>query len=105
MSFATNLSALAHAFLGEAGNQSIGANGYQKLPSGLIIQWGVTTIPAGGSTHTVTYPITFPTGCMAMTINPQVNVNAWVASASASSAQVDESSGSGATATWIAIGY
>lgn len=34
-------------------------NGYQKLPSGLIIQWGRTAIPAGGIF--VTFPIAFPT--------------------------------------------
>jgi len=42
------------------------ANGYQKLPSGLIIQWGTTTISlavsqnsAEGNTS-ITFPVTFP---------------------------------------------
>lgn len=34
-------------------------SGYQKLPGGLIIQWGVSAIPAGGIF--VSYPIPFPT--------------------------------------------
>ena len=43
-------------------NQSKVINGYQKLPGGLIIQWGssVSTTNAGGGSG-VTYPITFPT--------------------------------------------
>jgi hypothetical protein len=44
---------LADAFKGE--NQSLSANGYQKLPGGLIIQWG--TREGDGS---VTFPIAFP---------------------------------------------
>lgn len=45
---------------------SLTANGYQKLPSGLIIQWGgVAAIPAGGGV-TVTYPIAFPNGFLAL---------------------------------------
>ena len=42
---------------------SLAANGYQKLPSGLIIQWGSSTITAG-TANTVTFPITFPTACV-----------------------------------------
>ncbi|KVC87937.1 hypothetical protein WL01_09905 [Burkholderia ubonensis] len=48
------------------GSVSISANGYQKLPSGLIIQWGsVPNIPAGGSV-TVNYPIAFPNGLLSI---------------------------------------
>lgn len=40
-------------------------NGYQKLPSGLIIQWGITASAVGdGSYATVTFPIAFPTSCL-----------------------------------------
>ena len=35
------------------------ADGYTKLPNGLIIQWGRIGIPAGGRAR-VTYPIVFP---------------------------------------------
>ncbi|MBU9629924.1 hypothetical protein KTE60_11575 [Burkholderia multivorans] len=50
------------AFLGNTGSfaASLGAGGYQKLPSGLIIQWGATPIVAGSGSATVTYPIAFP---------------------------------------------
>lgn len=39
---------------------SLSANGYQKLPSGIIIQWGNATTGGGGGV-TVTFPISFPT--------------------------------------------
>ncbi len=41
---------------------SLGGAGYQKLPSGLIIQWGVTSFPASGTTQVINYtpPIAFP---------------------------------------------
>lgn len=42
-------------------SSSLSANGYQKLPSGLIIQWGSATSSSGGATS-VTFPITFPGG-------------------------------------------
>lgn len=38
---------------------SLGVNGYQKLPSGLIVQWGQVNTSAGGDTA-VTFPIAFP---------------------------------------------
>lgn len=42
---------------------SFAANGYQKLPGGLIIQWG--TANGGATTGTVTFPIAFPAACLA----------------------------------------
>lgn len=42
-------------------NQSLTSNGYQKLPGGLIIQWGVTGIIVTSATVVYTLPITFPT--------------------------------------------
>ena len=35
-------------------------NGYQKLPGGLILQWGRITIPANAGYVDVTLPIAFP---------------------------------------------
>jgi hypothetical protein len=37
---------------------SLGASGYQKLPSGLIIQWGSGT---AASNTSISFPTTFPT--------------------------------------------
>lgn len=44
---------------------SLAANGYQKLPSGLIIQWGF----AATGSATITFPIAFPTAACAVTGN------------------------------------
>jgi hypothetical protein len=44
------------------GNQSLGAAGYQKLPGGLILQWGSLAVGAD-SYGTLTFPIAFPTAC------------------------------------------
>lgn len=38
---------------------SLGSSGYQKLPGGLIIQWGTIAANASGSTTTVTLPISY----------------------------------------------
>ena len=62
---AENLANLAAAFLGDAANQSLAANGYQKLPSGLIIQWQKVVAHTGGTNVTaVTFPIPFPNACL-----------------------------------------
>ncbi len=43
-------------------NQGLFFNGYQKLPSGLIIQWGTSvSVTNGGGGAGVIYPIAFPT--------------------------------------------
>ena len=50
---------LANAFKGS--NSSLSASGYQKLPSGLIVQWAQgATSTAGEVSEVVTLPITFP---------------------------------------------
>lgn len=41
------------------GQHVITQNGYQKLPGGVIIQWGLATVAAGN--NTVTLPLAFPT--------------------------------------------
>lgn len=38
----------------------LSGNGYQKLPSGLILQWGTTGAIGPGGSLTLTFPITFP---------------------------------------------
>ncbi|KVC53253.1 hypothetical protein WI72_21740 [Burkholderia ubonensis] len=47
------------------GSASVSANGYQKLPSGLIIQWGGVQIPAGAM-FTYNFPIAFPFACFSL---------------------------------------
>ncbi|MGE8567483.1 MAG: gp53-like domain-containing protein [Achromobacter sp.] len=57
---------LADAFQG--GNQSLSANGFQKLPGGLIAQWGNTPpTPAASTLYTATLPITYPNAGLVIT--------------------------------------
>lgn len=42
-------------------NQSVSANGYQKFPGGLIIQWGQTGTITAASSSAVSFPVTFTT--------------------------------------------
>lgn len=43
----------------QGANQSLVANGFQRLPGGWIVQWGQETVPNGAGT-TFTLPLTFP---------------------------------------------
>lgn len=48
--------------------RSFAASGYQRLPGGLIIQWGTVTL-TGQTPVTVTFPIAFPTAFRAAAAN------------------------------------
>lgn len=120
MSQADNLADIARAFLGTAGNQSLAASGYQKLPSGLIIQWGQSVISGSSATsgnQLVTLPLAFPTGLLQVVMGGQnVSVPAagvslgWTANSAADFSLrwsvITSGQLSGGTAvTWLAIGY
>lgn len=49
-------------------NKSLDVNGWQKLPSGLIIQWGRVNSSTSGP-QTVTYPIAFPNALLSAQIS------------------------------------
>lgn len=51
----------------QGANQSMAASGYQKLPGGLIIQWGA--IPSVGSGITVTFPLAFPNAAYSVAVS------------------------------------
>ncbi|KVP51456.1 hypothetical protein WJ91_01265 [Burkholderia ubonensis] len=57
-------SAALRLSLGDFGN-SLASNGYQKLPSGLIIQWGVVSVPAN-TTYTYNFPIAYRAVCYSL---------------------------------------
>lgn len=121
--FADALLAITPSTLNQAlkgSNQSLATGGYQKLPGGLILQWGQTTFVSGpGSYNTVTFPITFPTACLnlGMTVgnigmNPQGsmgNTTLYPEAINASSFKywVDFQSGGTYTITtfYFAVGY
>lgn len=105
-------------------NQAIGANGYQKIPGGLIMQWGITSTAIGIDTvvtiNLATTPnIVFPTSCLnvqAVAVNPNAptqNDNdsfAQVVSYTASQIQLVNNQSKGGAATplylmWFAIGH
>ena len=46
------------------------ASGYQKLPGGLIIQWGT-----GSAGAAVTFPLAFPTAALNAIVTPQSTSN------------------------------
>jgi hypothetical protein len=51
-------------------DRSLTANGYQKLPGGLIMQWGTfTNNVSPTSNKTITFPIAFPTACYSVQIS------------------------------------
>lgn len=93
---------------------SLATNGYQKLPSGLIVQWG--QIATSGTTGvTVTFPVAFPNACRSATATANVASStvpyafASVNGLSAASMSVDgwqavSGNRSSFTANWIAIG-
>jgi hypothetical protein len=51
------------------------ANGYQKLPGGLIIQWAEsnTFLASGATTNVTTFPIAFPNSLLGVFITPYNN--------------------------------
>lgn len=88
-------------------NQSLGGSGYQKLPGGLIIQWGSVTLSANGDVA-VTLPIAFTTACFTAYCTYTVR-NAYEALAitakSTTSITVDNGDNYTQTIHWLAIGY
>lgn len=92
---------------------SIATDGYQKLPSGWIIQWGTTGSISSGGHADVTFPITFPNGmlCNGGTTSSSADsatpIGVGAGSISASQHRLYNHSGAtaGAGIRWWAIGY
>lgn len=57
--------------VGGSGLVSLSANGYEKLPSGLIRQWGTVATTASGTV--VTFPIVFPNAVFSLIGSPSNN--------------------------------
>jgi hypothetical protein len=47
---------------------SLASSGYQKLPGGLIIQWGLSAELLADHTLAITFPISFPTACVSVLV-------------------------------------
>lgn len=92
------------------GQNSLSGNGYQKMPNGIIIQWGITGSVATGGSTTVTFPIAFPTSCLNVQVTGQIAsvANSFTRSAGApSTSQVTLYSNNALPSpiSWLAIGY
>jgi hypothetical protein len=81
-------------------NQSLNQSGYQKLPGGLIIQWG-RNAPNG----TVTFPIAFPNACFTVVATAGTNFEEFVNTIGTASFYLGANVGSAALCPWIAIGW
>lgn len=90
----------------QGSNQSLAANGYQKLPGGLIIQWGSQLVNASTSTN-YSFPLTFPTGGLqivaSLAVGSQSTCNASIVSASQFSLENRHTAVQ--TIRWFASGY
>ncbi|MCD9116269.1 phage tail protein [Pseudomonas bijieensis] len=96
---------------------SLAANGYQKLPSGLIIQWGImsATCTTTVTSTAVSYPIAFPNGVLCVTGSRTIELNTSNSpfiseffSGDSTSARVTHVRNSGSIAAnwkYMAIGY
>jgi hypothetical protein len=99
-------------------NQSLTTDGYQKLPGGLIIQWGRIgngTPNSAGSTGTVTFPLEFPTALLNVQLTIREPDNSGATSARVtltdSTTQFSWSAFQGTSVSspdqimWLAVGY
>lgn len=78
--------------------KSLGQDGYQKLPGGLILQWGYSTTWAS-----VTFPMAFPNNIYCVVSTPRGNWEHYIASYSTTGFTPGTNGGTGAF-FWIAIG-
>lgn len=99
--------------------KSLASSGYQKLPSGLILQWGsasmtVSTQSSGWyyGTAVATFPIAFPNACLSVMATPNgasagtqiAGVNEW--STTGTTIEIDcNLSGLSLSGYYFAIGY
>lgn len=86
-------------------------NGYQKLPSGMIIQWGTTASVAAGGSLVVTLPVAFPNanlGAMCMAQYSSAPNNGFMVSIYGRSLTnmtfYNSNTSTALLASWIAIG-
>jgi hypothetical protein len=95
--------------------RSFAVNGYQKLPSGLIIQWGTTTAAsaASGTSTVVTLPVAFVTACVtalatntgAAAGNSTYNTTGKSTTSFTVQRGNNQNIETGASFNWFAIGY
>jgi hypothetical protein len=86
---------------------SLTASGWQKLPSGLIVQWGAFDVTSAGQ-YPQTFPVAFPTALYCLTLSAQYNLstipNVWYGNSSVTSFTGQININTGDKVTWLAIG-
>jgi hypothetical protein len=93
-------------------DKSLTTNGYQKIPGGLIVQWGTTSSISVDGSVTVTYPIAFPNAAFVVFATPY----GWTVSGgpgpvcgptswNATTATIQNDGSTASTCSWLAIGY
>lgn len=91
-------------------DKSFGANGYQKLPGGLIMQWGDISVPQDGNA-TVTWPIAFPSACMqavcshGFAFNTGTDAGSGIYNLGTTTGTIRNGLAETSTMRWIAFGY
>lgn len=81
------------------------SNGYQKLPSGLIVQWGVISF-VSSFTANATFPIAYPTSCLqTMVTNPTVSTSITTTGASNTTLSCAIASAATTNAAYLSVGY
>lgn len=94
-------------------NQSLAAAGFQRLPGGLIMQWGTATLNGGTS---VTFPFAFPNRCVSVAVGRTASVSGLAEYAQVTAIGVSgftavglEGNGAWVSSTfaldWFAVGY
>ncbi|HDD0133675.1 TPA: hypothetical protein O9V41_002449 [Escherichia coli] len=93
---------------------SLTANGYQKLPGGMIIQWGsFSSSPTGGSVGTVdiTLPVAFHAACLSVNALMSTNdpsarsVGFDIGSTNRTKIRFTYTSATANSIYWMAVGY
>lgn len=85
--------------------------GYQVLPSGVILQWGVTSGIASNGSAPVPFPLTFPTALLSGQCSPTATsgsatpVSGAVELINTATMRVWNKSATTEAFTWLAIGY
>jgi len=93
-------------------NQSLASSGYQKLPGGIILQWGSVASTSDGNSQSITFPLAFPATVYSVqvtgnNITTTANAAHWVAhgvSTTGFTAKYNATAAGSSTAMWFAIG-
>lgn len=92
-------------------NQSLASPGYQRLPGGLIIQWGTGQTAVGGGS--VSFPVSFTTACLNVQVTnwtggsplPPANWLAVVSKSTTGAVVINKSNDASTAFFYLAIGY